>query len=68
MVENCDIEEVDSFTYLDANVTKDGGSTADARKRIAMASGSFRRLDSIWKATESLPLQESGSVCPVVWM
>ena len=47
MVENCEVEEVYSFTYLGANVTKDGGSTADVRKRIAMASGSFRRLDSI---------------------
>jgi len=34
-----------------ANATKDGGSTSDVRKRIAMANGSFRRLDSIWKAT-----------------
>ena len=40
MVENCEVEEVDSFTYLGANVTKDGGSSADVRKRIAMASGS----------------------------
>lgn len=38
-------EEVDRFTYLGANVTKDDGGTADIRKRIAMTSASFRRLD-----------------------
>lgn len=29
------------------NVTKDGGGTADSRKRIAMANASFRRLENI---------------------
>lgn len=48
-VTNCEIEEVDSFTYLGANVTKDGGVTADIRKKIAMAGQSIRRLDSIWR-------------------
>lgn len=48
-VTNCEIEEVDSFTYLGANVTKDGRVTGDIRKKIAMAGPSFRRLDSIWR-------------------
>lgn len=48
-VANCEIEGVDSFTYLGANVTKDGRVTADIRKKIAMAGPSFRRLDSIWR-------------------
>lgn len=48
-VTNCEIEEVDSFTYLGANVTKDAGVTADIRKKIAMAGQSIRRLDSIWR-------------------
>lgn len=43
-------EEVDSFKYLVANVTKDGGSTADIRKRVTMTSTSFRRLENIRKA------------------
>lgn len=36
-VTNSEIEGVDSFTYLGANVTKDAGVTADIRKKIAMA-------------------------------
>ena len=69
---NCEVEEVDSFTYLGANVTKDGGRTTDVRNRIAMASGSFRRLDSIWKATyigrkTKVSLFKS-RICSAVWM
>ena len=33
-----EIEEVESFTDLGANVTKDGGGTADVKKRVALAS------------------------------
>lgn len=44
-VRNSKAKEVDRFTYLGANVTKDDGGTADIRKRIAMTSASFRRLD-----------------------
>lgn len=43
-VRNSKAKEVDRFTYLGANVTKDDGGTADIRKRIAMTSASFRRL------------------------
>lgn len=44
-VRNSEAKEVDRLTYLGANVTKDDGGTADIRKRIAMTSASFRRLD-----------------------
>lgn len=44
-VRNSESKEVDRFTYLGANVTKDDGGTAEIRKRIAMTSASFRRLD-----------------------
>ena len=30
----------------------DGSSTADVKKRIALASASFKRLSSIWQATD----------------
>lgn len=43
-VRNSESKEVDRFTYLGANVTKDDGGTADIRERIAMTSASFRRL------------------------
>ncbi|KAK7502126.1 hypothetical protein BaRGS_00006490, partial [Batillaria attramentaria] len=32
-VGHSEVEEVESFTYLGANVTKDGGGTADIKKR-----------------------------------
>ena len=38
--------------YLGANVTKDGGSTADIKKRIGLASTTFKRLSSSWQATD----------------
>lgn len=43
-VGNCEVKVVD-------NGTKDGGGTADSRKRIAMANASFRRLENIKKGT-----------------
>lgn len=51
-MENCETEEVDSFIYLGANVTKEDMSTADIRKRVKMAGASFRMLDNTWKATD----------------
>lgn len=39
-----DAKEVDRITYLGVNVTKDERSTADIKKRIAMAGASFWRL------------------------
>ena len=47
-----EVEEVDSFTYLGANVTKDGGGTADVKKRVALASAQFKKLSGVWKAAD----------------
>ena len=44
------VEEVDSFSYLGAQVTKDGGDTLDIKKRTALAYASFNRLNKIWRA------------------
>lgn len=49
-VQRNDVEEVESFTYLGAVVTQDGGGTADVKKRVALASGQFKKLAGIWKA------------------
>lgn len=51
-VRNSEVEEVLSFTYLGANVTKEGGGTADIKNRITMFGTSFRWLDNIWKAMD----------------
>jgi hypothetical protein len=47
-----EVEEVESFTYLGASVTKDGGGTADIKKRVALASAQFKRLSNIWQASD----------------
>ena len=44
------VEEVDSFTYLRAQVTKDGGATLDIKKKTALAYASLHRLIKIWRA------------------
>ena len=49
-VKAIDIQEVDSFTYLGINVTKDGRGSVDFRRRISLASAQFKRITSIWKA------------------
>ena len=49
-VKGNNVEEVDSFIYLGASVTKDGGGTADIKRRIALASAQFKRLSNIWRA------------------
>lgn len=40
-VRNSKVEEVDSFTCLGANVTKDDGATTDIRKMVAKSSTSL---------------------------
>jgi len=44
------VEEVDSFTYLGAQVTKDGGATLGINKRTVLLYASFNRLNKIWRA------------------
>lgn len=73
-VRNSEAKEVDRFTYLGANVTKDDGGTADIRERIAMTNASFRRLDdNIWKASDigwntKISLFKSLVLSIFVWM
>ena len=43
------LEEVNSFTYLGAALAKDGTSTAEILKRIAMATAAMARLTKLWK-------------------
>ena len=42
------VEEVDSFTYLEAQVTRDKGGTLDIKRRTALAYASFNRVNKIW--------------------
>ena len=47
-VRGSEVVEVETLTYLGANGTKDGGGTADVKKRVALASSQMKRLSNIW--------------------
>ena len=51
-IEGQALEEVNSFKYLGATLTKDGRSTTEIKTRIAMATSALARLDKIWKSRE----------------
>lgn len=44
------LEEVDSFKYLGATLSKDGSCTAEVRIRISTATSAMARLDRIWRS------------------
>ena len=46
------LEEVDTFKYLGATITKDGRSTSEVKTRLAIATSSMARLLKIWKSKE----------------
>ena len=46
------LEEVDTFKYLGASITKDGRSTSEVKTRLAIATSSMARLLKIWKSKE----------------
>jgi hypothetical protein len=43
-------ENVDNFTHLGTNVSKDGGAAKDVNLRIQKARGVFARMSNIWRA------------------
>ena len=51
-VRGIEVEEVESFTYLGANMTKEGGGTVDVRRRIALASAQLKQISNIWQASD----------------
>ena len=46
------LEEVETFKYLGATITRDGRSTVEVKSRLAMATSSMARLFRIWKSKE----------------
>ena len=44
------LEEVDSFKYLGATLSKDGTSNTEVRIRIAQATSAMARLTRVWKS------------------
>ena len=45
-----ELEEVDSFKYLGATLTKDGRSTTEIKARLAMATAAMAKLIKFWRS------------------
>ena len=46
------LEEVTTFKYLGATLTKDGRSTTEIKTRLAMATAAMAKLQRVWKSKE----------------
>ena len=51
-VDGQDIEEVESFVYLSANVSNEGGTEDDIKARLGKARLAYNKLDKFWKNSQ----------------
>ena len=51
-IDDQDIEDVETFTYLGGIVTSAGGCDEDITNRLGKAKGQFRRLKNIWSSSK----------------
>ena len=49
MVDGNTVEQVDSFTYLGSTQSSNGGSQADIKRRIVLASSVMSSLHHVWR-------------------
>jgi len=52
MLEDEELKQVENFVYLGGSVSADQSSDKDIERRIGLAAGIVRNLDTIWKATK----------------
>ena len=50
VIDGQEVEDVDSFYYLGARITKHGGTEDDIRNRLGKATGAFNKLAKIWRS------------------
>ena len=60
---DCQLEEVETFKYLGATLQKDGTCAAEIRIRIATATAAMTKLCRVWKSDISLPTK---SICILI--
>ena len=48
-IDEHDIEDVESFVYLGAYISKSGGTEEDIKARLGKARAAYSKLDKIWK-------------------
>ena len=51
-VDDHDIEDVESFVYLCAYISKSGGTEEDIKARLGKARAAYSKLDNIWKNSQ----------------
>ena len=51
-IDNDELEEVETFTYLGSIIATDGGTERDVKPRIGKASYAFKSLTNIWKSNK----------------
>ena len=51
-LEETQLEEVESSSYLSSIINKEGGTDADIRARIGKARAAFAQLKNIWRSKE----------------
>jgi hypothetical protein len=52
VVDGEEVDQVDTFNFLGSFIVKDGGSSAEIKRRLAMAKTSASTLSNIWKDKE----------------
>ena len=52
LIDGQEVEDVDSFDYLGARITKHGGAEDDIKNRLGKATGAFNKLAKIWRSGE----------------
>ena len=50
VIDGQEVEDVDSFDYLGARITKHGGAEDDIKNRLGKATGAFNKLAKIWRS------------------
>ena len=50
VIDGQEVEDVDSFYYLGARITKHGGTEDDIKNRQGKATGAFNKLAKIWRS------------------
>ena len=51
-VDKHNIEDVESFVYLGAYISKSGGTGEDIKARLGKARAAYSKLDKIWKNSQ----------------
>ena len=61
VIDSQEVEDVNSFDYLGARITKHGGAEHDIKNRLGKATGVFNKLAKIWRSGQLTKTPRSGS-------